>query len=143
MPVLLRDEFSSRGGCAHMTSFRDESRHTRVGRRVGGGAHRKLKDPAGKAYVVQAARSGFVAWSRGGAQGPMGWVVHRIGTGLVNRLVFRGGWTVVVWQGDDIAPKRTRLWKQRYRTQAAAVDAVEDLAATPSHDRVCRRLSPH
>ena len=87
----------------------------------GGGAHRKLKDPAGKAYVVQAARSGFVAWSRGGAQGPVGWVVHTIGTGLVNRLV---------WQGDDIAPKRTKVWKRRYRTQAAAVEAVEDLAAT-------------
>ena len=67
---------------------------------------RTLTDPAVRTYLAQVARSGYVEWSRLGPQPPMGFVVHTVATFLVNRLVFWGGWTVVVWQGDAIAPKR-------------------------------------
>jgi hypothetical protein len=94
------------------------------------GVRRKLTDPSGNTYLVQAARSGFVEWSRGGYQGLPGFVVHTSVTWLVNRLVFAGGWTVVVWKGDQIAPKRNTVWKRRYRSQAEAVAALENVAAT-------------
>ena len=96
----------------------------------GRGQRRNLTDPAGTTYLAQAARSGFIQWPLGGAQGPMGWAVHTIATFLVNRLVFSGGWTVVVWQGDDIAPKRRTVVKRRYRTATAAIEALNDLAVT-------------
>jgi hypothetical protein len=31
----------------------------------------------------------------------------------VNRLVFWGGWSVVVYQGDEIAPQRRKLLRHR------------------------------
>ena len=91
---------------------------------------RTLTDPAGKTYLAQVARSGYVEWSRLGPQPPMGFVVHTVATFLVNRLVFWGGWTVVVWQGDAIAPKRRTVWKRRYRTEQLALDALDQLAVT-------------
>jgi hypothetical protein len=94
------------------------------------GVRRSVTDPAGKTYLVQVAPSGFVQWSRGGAQGAVGFVVHTIGTWLVNRLVFWGGWSVVVYQGDEIAPQRRKLQTRRYRTKDAAVEAAKDLETT-------------
>ncbi len=94
------------------------------------GVRRELTDPDGRTYMVQAAPSGYVQWSRGGAQGPVGFVVHTVVTWLLNRLVFRGGWTLTAWQGDWIARKRTTVVKRRYPTHAQAIEAWEDLAAT-------------
>ena len=64
--------------------------------RAGRGMRRTLTDPAVRTYLAQVARSGYVEWSRLGPQPPMGFVVHTVATFLVNRLVFWGGWTVVV-----------------------------------------------
>ena len=94
------------------------------------GVRRRTTDPHGKNYLLQAARSGFVEWSYLTAQGPIGWALHTSTTWLVNRLVFRGGWTVVAWQGDDLAPKRRTVLKRRYRNQEAAIAALDELAAT-------------
>ena len=94
------------------------------------GVRRRTTDPDGKKYLLQAARSGFVEWSHLTAQGPIGWALHTSTTWLVNRLVFRGGWTVVAWQGDDLAPKRRTVLKRRYRNREAATAALDELAAT-------------
>ena len=94
------------------------------------GIRRRTTDPHGNQYLLQAARSGFVEWSYLTAQGLISWAVHTSATWLVNRLVFRGGWTVVAWQGDDLAPKRRTVLKRRYRTQHAATAALDELAAT-------------
>jgi hypothetical protein len=91
------------------------------------GVRRSVTDPAGKKYLVQVAPSGFVQWSRGGAQGPIEWVVHTIVTWLVNRLIFWGGWSVVVYRGDEIAPQREKILTRRYRTKVSAVEAMKDL----------------
>jgi hypothetical protein len=94
------------------------------------GVRRRLTDPGGKQYIVQAAPSGYVGWSGITAQSVTGWLYHSTATWLVHRLVFRGGWTVTGWQGDDIAPKRKVVARQRYRTRAEATAAMEDLATT-------------
>ena len=44
-------------------------------------------------------------------------------------VIFRRGWTVTVWKGDWIAPKRTTVLKRRYPTDSAAVAAVHELEA--------------
>jgi hypothetical protein len=69
-----------------------------------------------------------VEWSYLTAQGPIGWAVHVFTTRVVNRLLFQGGWTVVVWRGDDLAPKRRTVVKRRYPTRPAAVEALDELA---------------
>jgi hypothetical protein len=94
------------------------------------GVRREVAGPDGQSYLVQAAPSGFVQWSPGGAQGPVGFVVHTAVTWLLHRLVFRGGWTVVAWQGDWVARKRTTVVKRRYPDQASALAAWEHLAST-------------
>jgi len=94
------------------------------------GVRRDVAGPDGRKYLVQAAPSGFVEWSRGGAQGPVGYVVHTVVTWVLHRLVFRGGWTVVAWQGDRVAPQRTTVVKRRYPDQARALAAWEDLVST-------------
>jgi hypothetical protein len=48
----------------------------------------------------------------------------------LNRLVFWGGWTVVVWQGDEFAPMRRTVCKRRYRTRQDALAGLEELAVT-------------
>jgi hypothetical protein len=53
--------------------------------------------------------------------------VHAAGTGLAG-LMNRGGWTVVVWQGDDIAPKRKVVMKRRFRSPAEAVAVMDEVA---------------
>jgi hypothetical protein len=55
--------------------------------------------------------------------------VHTVVTWLLNRLVFRSGWTLVVWQGDWIARKRTTVVKRRYSTREEAIQAWENLTA--------------
>jgi hypothetical protein len=92
------------------------------------GERRRLTDPSGKAYLLQAAPSGYVEWPTYGRQGVIGLVVNSGGGYLANRLIFRGGWTVVVWQGDDVAPKRTTVSKRRYRSQAEATVAMDEAA---------------
>jgi hypothetical protein len=91
---------------------------------------RDVVAPDGRTYLVQAAPSGFVQWSRGGVQGPLDFLVHTAVSRLLHRLVFRGGWTLVVWQGDRVAPMRTRVVKRRYPDEATALEAWEELAAT-------------
>jgi hypothetical protein len=98
--------------------------HPPVGPR---GVRLPVTDPAGKKYLVQVARSGFVQWSRGGVQGPVEWVVHTVVTWLVNRLIFWGGWSVVVYRGDELGPQREKILTRRYRTKEAAVEAMKDL----------------
>jgi hypothetical protein len=94
------------------------------------GVRREVKDPGGQKYLVQAAPSGYVQWSRGGIQGPVGFVMHTAVTWLLYRVVFRGGWTVIVWRGDWVARKRTTVVKRRYRTKVEAIAAWEDLTTT-------------
>src|SRR6478672_11555407 len=94
------------------------------------GVRRRLTGRGGETYLLQAARSGFVQWSYLAPQSVAGWVLHSGGTALVNRLVFRGGWTVVVWQGDEFAPMRRTVLKRRYRTRQEALAGLEDLAVT-------------
>ena len=88
-----------------------------------------VPDPAGGTYLLQAAPSGYVQWSRGGYQGPIGWIVHEVGSKVVNRMIFRGGWTVTVWKGDRIAPRRTTVIKRRFPTDTAAIAAVHEVEA--------------
>ena len=93
---------------------------------------RRVRDPAGRAYLLQAAPSGYVEWPTYARQGLIGLIVNSGGGYLVNRLIYGGGWSVVIWQGDDIAPKRNTVSKRRYRTRAeatAAFEAAADLIA--------------
>jgi hypothetical protein len=93
------------------------------------GVRLTVPDPVGATYLLQAAPSGYVQWSRSGYQGPIGWIAHELGTKVVNRMVFRGGWTVTVWKGDRVAPKRTKVIKRRFATDAAAITAVHEVEA--------------
>jgi hypothetical protein len=97
--------------------------------RPGHGVRRTVTDPAGRRYLLRAARSGHVDWPVYAAQTVAGLVVQTLGTAVVNRLVFRGGWTVTTWRGDAIAPKRTKVCTSRYPTEAVAVAALATLAA--------------
>lgn len=96
----------------------------------GRGFRQRVTGPSGKTYLVQVAPSGFVQWSRGGMQGPIEWLVHAVGTTLVNRLVFWGGWSVVVWEGDEIAPQRKKMLTRRYRSKQEATEALESLVVS-------------
>lgn len=93
------------------------------------GVQLTLPNSAGGTYLLRAAPSGYVQWSRGGYQGPIGWIVHEVGTKVVNRVIFRGGWTVTVWTGDRIAPMRTTVLKRRFPTAGAAIAAAHEIRA--------------
>ena len=93
------------------------------------GVRVKLPDSAGGIYLLQAAPSGYVQWSRGGYQGPIGWIVHEVGIKVVNSMIFRGGWTVTVWKGDGIAPRRTKVIKRRFPTDSKAIAAMHQVEA--------------
>ena len=41
------------------------------------GVRRELTNPDGRTYMVQAAPSGYIQWSRGGYQDPVSFAVHR------------------------------------------------------------------
>jgi hypothetical protein len=103
--------------------------------RPGRGEQRRVTDPAGHRHVLQAARSGHVDWPVYGAQTALGLLVQSVGTAVVHRLIFRGDWRVTAWRGDAIAPKRTRVSTSRYRTEAAAVEALDILAAEIAHQQ--------
>jgi hypothetical protein len=92
------------------------------------GLQRRVTDPAGQQYLLQAAPSGYVSWSVYTIQGPVEYLWWKLGT-AVARVGFRGGWTLTVWQGDAIAPKRTRVRKVRYPDRAAALAAFDEVAA--------------
>jgi hypothetical protein len=94
------------------------------------GVQREVAAPDGRTYLVQVVPSGYVEWSPGAAQGPVGLVGHTVVTWLLHRLAFRGGWTVVAWQRDRFAPKRTRVVRHRYRDRTRALAAYEELAST-------------
>ena len=49
---------------------------------------------------------------------------------IVNRLVFRGGWTLLAWRSDAYAPKRQRLHKERFACRAEAEAAFDRMADT-------------
>jgi hypothetical protein len=126
--ISVRWRTAAGGGCDHATILRcrlmPQSPQSRQGVR------RQVAGPDGQVYLIQAAPSGFVQWSRGSAQGPVGFAVHMVVTWLLHRLVFRGGWTVVVWQGDRVARMRTTVEKRRYPDRASALAAWEGLAST-------------
>ena len=92
---------------------------TENGTKTGRDRYWRVADPDGRAHLIQAAPSGYLRWSTYTVQSPIAWLWHVSGRWLVNVLVFRGGWTVVVYRGDAIAPMRTRLVKYRHRTPAA------------------------
>lgn len=62
-------------------------------------------------------------------------MIQTFGVKVVNRLVFRGGWTLLAWRCDVYAPKRQRLHKERFacRTEAeAASDRMADAIRRPA-----------
>jgi hypothetical protein len=63
-------------------------------------------------------------------QGPVEALIQTFGVKVVNRLVYRGGWTLLAWRSDEYAPKRQRLHKERFANRAEAVAAFERMADT-------------
>ncbi len=51
------------------------------------GVQRRVSDPAGRQYLLQAAPSGYVQWSVYTVQGPLEYFWHTLGTALA-RVVF-------------------------------------------------------
>jgi len=94
-----------------------------------GGIRRTVTGPAGERYLLQAAPSGWVEWP-GRYQPASGAAAHLLVMAVLHRVVFRGGWTVVLWRGDRIAPKRTTVLKRRYPDEYSAVAVLEELART-------------
>jgi len=86
-----------------------------------------VTDQSGTRYLLQAAPSGFVPWSVHTVQGPVEYCWYTLGT-AVARLVFRGGWTLVAWQGDVYAPKRTAVRKVRCPAREPATAESDRLA---------------
>jgi hypothetical protein len=103
-----------------MTTTKDASR----------GTYERVTDPAGTTYLLHAVRSGYLGFSVYMPQGPLELLIQTCGAKVVNRLVFRGGWTVLAWRSDAYAPKRERVHKERYGSQAEALAAFGRLAAT-------------
>jgi hypothetical protein len=101
------------------------------------GMRRRVTDPTGQQYLLQAAPSGYVEWPTYAAQTLVAFLAHTVGT-TVARWIFRGGWTLTVWQGDAIAPKRRKLHNARHRTAECAIDAFEELVAEIEHAGWCR-----
>jgi hypothetical protein len=94
------------------------------------GVRRRVTDPGGTTYLLQAVPSGSVEWPVYAAQSLLAWLVQTVATTVVHRLVFRGGWTVLAWQSDVYAPKRRRVHKERFADEAEAQAALERLAGT-------------
>ena len=92
------------------------------------GRYERVTDPAGARYLLHAVPSGHLGFSVYAAQGPIEALVQTVGVKIVNRLVFRGGWTVLAWRSDAYAPKRERVHKERFGSEAEAVAAVERMA---------------
>ena len=74
--------------------------------------------------------SGYLGFSVYMAQGALEALIQTFGVKIVNRLFFRGGWTLLAWRSDAYAPKRQRLHKERFACQAEAVAAFDRMADT-------------
>jgi hypothetical protein len=98
----------------------------------GQGVRSRVADPDGTTHLLHAVPSGTLVWPVYAVQTPLAWVVETVGTKIVHRLVFRRGWTVLAWRSDALAPKRQRVYKQRYPGEAQALAALERLAGTIS-----------
>ena len=97
---------------------------------VGRGVYQRVTDPTGTRYLMHAAPSGYLGFSVYLPQGPIEALIQTVGVKIVNRLIFRGGWTLLAWHSDAYAPKRERVHKERFASQAEARAALERLAAT-------------
>ena len=96
---------------------------------VGRGAYERVADPA--VHIPAARRAlGHLGFSVYMAQGPLEFLIQTCGTKIVNRLVFRGGWTLLAWRSDVYAPKRERMHKERFATKEEALAAFDRLAVT-------------
>jgi hypothetical protein len=107
---------------------------------VGRGTYERVADPAGTTYLLHAVPSGHLGFSVYMAQGPLEFLIQTCGTKIVNRLVFRGGWTLLAWRSDVYAPsgsgctrngspRRRRRWRRStgWRSRSAGTagrDAV-------------------
>ena len=96
---------------------------------VSRGVYQRVTDPTGTKYLLHAVPSGYLGFSVYMAQGPVEALIQTVGVKVVNRLVFRGGWTVLAWRSDANAPKRERVHKERFATRADALASFERLAA--------------
>jgi len=94
------------------------------------GAYRRVTDPTGTTYLLHAVPSGYLGFSVYIPQGPVEAMIQTLGATIVNRLVFRGGWTLLAWRSDRYAPKRERVHKERFASKEEALAAFDRLAAT-------------
>ena len=97
---------------------------------AGRGAYERVTDPTGTTYLLHAVPSGHVVFSVYMPQGPLEFLIQTCGGRFVNRLIFRGGWTLLAWRSDVYAPKRERVHKERFASQAEALAAFDRLVAT-------------
>jgi hypothetical protein len=79
---------------------------------------------------LHAVPSGYLGFSVYMVQGPVEALVQTFGVKIVNRLFFRGGWTLLAWRSDAYAAKRERVHKERFAGEAEAVAAFERMADT-------------
>jgi hypothetical protein len=96
----------------------------------GKGVYQRLTDPDGTRYLLHAVPSGHLGFSVYMPQGPIEALIQTFGVKVVNRLVFRGGWTLLAWRSDVYAPKRQRLHKERFASRAEAEAAFDRMADT-------------
>jgi len=94
------------------------------------GVYQRLTDPEGTRYLLHAVPSGHLGFAVYVPQGPVEALIQTFGVKVVNRLVYRGGWTLLAWRSDEYAPKRQRLHKERFANRAEAVAALERMADT-------------
>ena len=99
-------------------------------RDVGRAAYQRVTDPVGTSYLLHAAPSGYLSFSVHVPQGPVVALMQAFGATVVNRVVFGGGWTLLVWRSDAYAPKRGRLHKERFAGRTEAVAAFDRMAVT-------------
>jgi hypothetical protein len=97
---------------------------------VGRGVYERVTDSTGTTYLLQAVPSGHLGSSVHVPQGPVEALIQTVGVRIVNRVFFRGGWTLLAWRSDVYAPKRERVHKERFAGRAEALAAFDRLAAT-------------
>ena len=94
----------------------------------GRGVYQRLTDSDGTRYLLHAVPSGYLGFSVYMPQGALEALIQTVGVKVVNRLVFRGGWTLLAWRSDAYAPKRQRLHKERLACRAEAEAAFDRMA---------------
>jgi hypothetical protein len=94
------------------------------------GRYERVTDPSGERYLLHAVPTGHLGFSVYMEQGPVEALVQTFSVKVVNRLLFRGGWTLLAWRSDGYAPKRERVHRERFASQAEAVAAFERMADT-------------